>query len=296
MTPLAKRVAEISATEREYWKRNGFDKLLAPFPDGVKCFEMTQVYELIGALASDAQKRNNLAEAVAFLPAPATWIEYREPQHLQNLRPKRDSLPAIKGYFLVQKDANHASCVEITGVWIHGGFAFVPLPMADLPLLANVDPDGWALDSTLQQQQLLNIGEMRVDGSNVDWDQTLIAQQLHAYFLYSALSLINSPRVVNRTERQKSNKLEKFLERKNRKPYELLPWHEIFLDIAPPKEASDADEDAPTRLTGPKALHWCRQFLRIRLGKLERVRGHFRGDAAAGVVQSRYTVGIKPRC
>jgi hypothetical protein len=284
-------VAERSAAEPKWWRVNEYDKLLAPFPS-VKCFEVSAVHELAGMLGEQAKEKNSIAESLAFLPAPATWLEY--------------ALPADKGrggYLLTQKTETTASCVRLYAADVGPGTAFIPLPLADLPLLGTSDADGFALDSTLSQQELghqyladqadrilaeAGVRKARWDSSNVDWDRLLLDEQLGAYRLYALLSIINSPKIIDRSTHKPSSGLQKRLGRKATKPFELLPWHEIFLDVRPPPDGEH--DTGGGRLTGPKAFHFCRSFIRIRLGKLERVRAHWRGDPALGVSQASYRV------
>jgi hypothetical protein len=186
------------------------------------------------------------------------------------------------------------------------GTFFVPCPLADLPLLGTSDADGFALDSTISQQELgrhyladqaerivHDAGGMRKarwDSSNIDLDKVLLAEQRRAYRLYALLSIINSPKIIDRSTNKPPSGLQKLLARKaGGVGAGLLPWHEIFLDVRPPPDTGDHDGDG-TRLTGPKAFHFCRSFIRIRLGKLERVRAHWRGDPALGVSQASYRV------
>lgn len=291
MSPLAKYVAELSVNNRPWWLGNKYDKMLAPFPNDVKCFELSQVSELADVLAAQAQASGNIAEARAFLPAPVTWIEHRGTYQGGSM---------VSAYLLVQRDAASASCVSIVGMDIKGGTAVVPLPLAPLPLLGTSDPDGWAIESTLAQQALFSDNPLKVDmtgrsfadrtvkydGSHTDWSQQLADEQSRAYWLYSALSLINSPNIIHKTEHKASAKLGKRLAGRDQKPFQLLPWHEIHLDVTTEREDGNGGE----RLTGPKALHFCRQYIRIRLGKLERVRAHWRGDPSLGIAQGTYKV------
>ncbi len=282
MTPGAKWLAEHSVSARKWFLTNQYDKLLAPFPS-VKCFEISAVCELATMLAEQAREKNSLADSLAFLPAPATWLEFRD-----------EGQKTIAGYLLVQKTETTASCVSICLADVGPGLAFVPMPLADLPLLGTADADGWALDCTLSQQKLGSgeiplPGKARWDASNVDWDRLLLDEQQRAYWLYAALSIINSPKIIDRSTRKPSSGLQKRLGRKAGKPFELLPWHEIFLDVRLPSDGEAHGGDGE-RLTGPRAYHFCRSFIRIRLGKLERVRAHWRGDPTIGVSQASYRV------
>lgn len=284
MTPLAKWVAERSVAEPKWWRVNEYDTLLAPFPS-VKCFEVSAVFDLSGMLAEQAKEKNSIADSLSFLPAPATWIEYA-----------LEGEKARGGYLLVQKTETTASCVRVYAADVGPGVAFIPMPLADLPLLGAADADGFALDSTLSQQELghqaayerAGIRRARWDASNVNWDQLLLNEQSGAYRLYALLSIINSPKIIDRSTHKPSSGLQKRLGRKVGKPFELLPWHEIFLDVRPPPDGEHGA--GGERLTGPKAFHFCRSFIRMRLGKLERVRAHWRGDPALGISQASYRV------
>ena len=66
---------------------------------------------------------------------------------------------------------------------------------------------------------------------------------------------------------------------------------EIKLEITEPVDASH-DPSMEAHYTGDRALHFCRAHLRIRLGKLEIVRSHWRGDASLGIKQSRYRLAM----
>jgi hypothetical protein len=68
--------------------------------------------------------------------------------------------------------------------------------------------------------------------------------------------------------------------------YPLGAWNEILLHVTPPQEADDTEHEA--HLTGSRALHFVRCHLRIRLGQLELVSAHWRGDAGLGIRRSRY--------
>jgi hypothetical protein len=68
-------------------------------------------------------------------------------------------------------------------------------------------------------------------------------------------------------------------------------WYEIKLQVTKPRYVDDGAPHAD-QITGQRALHFVRKFIRIRLGKLEYVREHWRGDPALGVRQSDYRVSI----
>lgn len=296
MTPLAKALAEAAVSNPKWWRSSGNEKLLAPFPHDVKCFEVTAVMELADELGRQACERGNVVESLAFLPAPVTWLEYRYT--------REDGTPAVNGYLLVDQGNNTATVASTIGLEINGRTTFIPIPLASLRLLNEADPDGWAIDSILEHEGVdvetyakkiwhglyppLRNG-VHPPPEEHDPDRQLDDAQERAWWLYAMLSLINSPRIVARSDHKPSSGLQKFLNRKGDGQYNLLPWHEVFLDITPPPEATEA-AGAP-RLTGPRALHFCRQHIRIKRGKLELVRAHYRGSADVGIAQTQYRVG-----
>jgi hypothetical protein len=296
MTPLARALAEAAVSNPKWWRESGNEKLLAPFPNDVKCFEVSQVAELADELADQAYARGNVVEALTFLPAPVTWIEHRYI--------REDGKSALQAYLLVEQGEKTASVVNTIGLEVNGRTVFIPISGGDLRLLDAADPDGWAIDATLVNQgvDIVSYSKDLVRGlyplrdrpgfvpDERDEDSALDNAQRRSWWLYSALSLINSPRIVARSEHQASTRLNKFLNRKGDGPYNLLPWHEVFLDITPPPEAAEEDGGG-TRLTGPRALHFCRQHIRIKRGKLEMVRAHYRGSAEVGIAQTQYRVG-----
>jgi hypothetical protein len=294
MTPLAKALAEAAVSNPKWWRSSGNEKLLAPFPHDVKCFEVTAVAELSHELAQQAFERGSVVEALAFLPAPVTWLEQRYT--------RADGSRALQAYLLVDKGDNTATVVSTIGVDINGRTTFIPIPLGSLRLLDAADPDGWAIDATLENQAV-DVGDyarnlvrdlyptrsgVQLPPSERDVDAALDDAQVRSWQLYATLSLINSPRIVGRSEHKASSGLNKFLARKSGAPFQLLPWHEIFLDITPPPEA---EMDGGTRLSGPRALHFCRQHIRIKRGRLEMVRAHYRGSAEVGIGRANYTVG-----
>ncbi|TIV65184.1 MAG: hypothetical protein E5V86_12835 [Mesorhizobium sp.] len=110
-------------------------------------------------------------------------------------------------------------------------------------------------------------------------------------FILTVLAMINTPKIIGRRQHMPHRGLEKRLlgKRPNIGKFPLKAWTEILLHITPPKDAS-ADAATEAHLTGSKALHFCRAHLRIRLGHLERVRAHWRGDPSLGIKRSRYKV------
>lgn len=109
-------------------------------------------------------------------------------------------------------------------------------------------------------------------------------------FVYFALAIINTPRVVGREEHAPNKGLEKRLRTaKVGERFKLLPWTEIRLEVSKPEEIEDG-EPHEAILTGKRALHFCRSHIRVKQGKIEYVTSHWRGDPTLGIRQSKYTV------
>jgi len=103
--------------------------------------------------------------------------------------------------------------------------------------------------------------------------------------LLAILSIINTPRLFARDEHPPHKGLVRDLHRAGHD----LPIHAsttIRLDIEP--SAGEARPGA--RLTGPKALHWCRAHLRLQLGKIVLVKAHQRGSEDVGTRDADYAV------
>jgi hypothetical protein len=113
--------------------------------------------------------------------------------------------------------------------------------------------------------------------------------------LVALLAMINTPRVVGRRQHMPHAGLQKALARARQMVGKspLRAWSEIVLEVTPPDLHHDEDP-RELRLSGAKALHFVRAHLRIRLGHLELVSSHWRGDPALGIKQTRYRV-VPPR-
>lgn len=132
------------------------------------------------------------------------------------------------------------------------------------------------------QGTILNI--MR-DGVN----DLQIMSELHRH-LIGNLILINSPKLFGRVTHVPHRGLESRLTTHfGVGKFPLRAWTELKLEVTKPLEIDDG-EPHEAHLTGRRALHFVRKHIRIRLGKLEYVTSHWRGDAAIGIKQTRYKV------
>jgi hypothetical protein len=104
------------------------------------------------------------------------------------------------------------------------------------------------------------------------------------------LAIINSPRIIGRRVHQPHKGLARELKRRDIGIGQLLPWHEIKLEVTKPRDIYDGEQHEDV-ITGRRALHFCRKHLRLcHSGTLTYVREHWRGDPAFGIRRGRYHV------
>lgn len=245
MTPLALRIVKeltLPVKRRTFDDRAGLLQRM----DDVHCFECSEVVELARSLKGHFPT-HGIDERSTFLPAPKTWIEWRNPS-------------GRTGYLLEERNG----AVRITGAVSDGSWAINHL----LPL---------DYRSKAQNPNLLRLSQYLADGDESSEE-----------FL-ALLSIINTPRVIGRRQHMPHRGLERRLTRAMgvQGKFPLNAWTEIKLQVSPPKDMS-GDASTEAHLTGQKALHFCRSHIRIRLGRLEVVRSHWRGDASLGIKRSRY--------
>lgn len=221
------------------------------------CFEVSAILDV----ASDLHFRqldNPLPEERLFLPAPKTWIEWKTSEHWfglllleQNLCNADYTIVKLCTTSLDRLWPPYFECTGLTPEHVRG--AFCP---------------GF---EKARRQKLLD--------------------RIAPHPIAALLALINTPQIVGRRQHMPSRKLEREVMKRRGSgvQFPLRAWTEIRLEITPPRDAM-LDEPHEAHLTGAKARHFVRKHLRIQHGKLVTVKAHWRGDAALGIKQSRYTV------
>jgi hypothetical protein len=219
--------------------------------DGVHFFEGSAVLEIAQNLAMDLGRRPEARDKLAFLPAPRTWLEIHCGQ-------------AGRIGLLIEEESDNSARVTMVTSKSRGG----ELPTFHIPLRGNPAMGGYQPGPTMPATVRESFGRM-------------------ASALYGFLAVINSPRVIMRRQHMPHRGLERRLvaQRGNVGKWPLQGWSELVLKVRPP-EIDDEDHEA--HLTGARALHFCRAHIRIRLGRLELVSSHWRGDPALGIKQTRY--------
>lgn len=227
------------------------------------CFECSAVQNAATALfldsdgcwRADADKR---MPREVFLPSPLTWIEFT----LQH----KDGRKQRQGHLMV----DDGSLVRIRSVVSESGeIALAPGALS----FGSYQSEAWGTYFNSYPR----------DEEAQDWVFEMVMS------FHGLLAMINTPRIIGRREHMPHAGLQRRLARDRHMPgkYPLRAWHEIVLEVRPPVVD---DSEHEVNLTGQRALHFVRCHLRIKLGRLELVSAHWRGDAALGIKRARYVV------
>lgn len=252
MTPLMHKIVKeltLPASKRSFVDMGN----IIPELDDVHPFDCSDVLELAMDLGAEcktwAQFLETLQTEYLFLPAPKTWLEFRTTDG------KRCGALFVQGENNQIK--NFYVCMDGSD-GIAGNFWSFPC-----------DTMRSYLDFCDKESLKCGVGRLMI-------------------FL-AMLVMINQPRIIGRKTHQPHKGLAKAI--KNAKGHSIAhpfrAWTEITLDVSPTQDVSD-EEGFETRLTGKKALHFCRAHLRLWMGKLIFVKSHWRGSPALGLKRSRY--------
>lgn len=258
MTPLAHAVAVEMCKpvpERRLVDHDHVQSRLLEFA----FFDCSAVAEMLEEIAP---KVVDLAEGpLCFLPAPRTWIEFGRGAF------------GLSGRLaiLAETEDDGTVTIRMAGQTIEGD-----------PVLS--EPAAW----------MPGMGSAKVR-QNLAWEKSgLTPGREIASILILALALINTPRVIGRRQHMPHAGLQRKIAAAKGMvgKFPLHGWTEILLEVAPP--AVDCVEHE-ARLSGGKALHFCRAHLRIRNGRVEFVTAHWRGDPSLGMKRTRYRVAPPKR-
>jgi hypothetical protein len=268
MTPLAhKIVSELTLPLNKRTFRDS-GSVLRDMGD-IHCFECSDIQELAASFGRELTKADEPSIKLQFLPAERTWIEFKRQE----------------GRFgLWCSKANHKNkeiiAIKICCADASGGFGSFPFFFA-------IDTENWSGKEfseivMVNPNSTINHMELNKTKSNING---MIRDAL------GYIACINTPKVIGRKQHMPHRGLERALlqQQKIIGKYPLNAWHEIKLEVTPTMDCSHLP-GYEARLTGRKALHFCRAHLRIKRGKLEIVKQHWRGDPALGIKQARYRV------
>lgn len=190
----------------------------------------------------------------ALMPAPVTWLEWGGRGLL---------LEAYNGHFLVY--------TRVIGDNGDGPVDYMGAPIGSIGI--NEDGVAWVVSG-------------RQAKGDLDPELVLIMTPVVLSEVLAALALINSP--AAREERVEPHRgLERNIARlmpKQREPMRGIIHTKVSI-------GSWAHGDGKPRASShPKAYHFCRAHIRVKRGKIERVRAHWRGDPAFGYRLPSYSV------
>lgn len=269
MTPLAQRIVRELTLPLKARTFDDRKSLLLDMED-IHCFEISKIWDAVDTMAHAlslkagkpgeryGEKQIFTDAKLAFLPAPNTWIEWSAEK-------------GRVGMLLSETDVNGQPVALVTVAASEGAYF-------------------WSAT-----RFLLHLGSSEKFGSLVlseaSFENGVTRQRIATwqFFLYTALAFINTPRIVGRSTYPAHRGVEKLL-RSSKEwhgKFPLKPWTEITLRIDPENGAAGEGSE---RLTGQRALHFCRSYLRFKGGKLEIVSSHWRGDGALGITRSTYKV------
>lgn len=162
-----------------------------------------------------------------------------------------------------QTDQDYAR-VDAVGKRRHDGALVISPHMCDLPLVSS--------------------GKLIADFTL----HNALSDSLLPWQTYAKLAIINNPQIFERRQHSPHLGLKKQLQRRKETSNLVCEkWIEIRLGVRL-SAASLRTGEPGELLTGRRAQHYVRSHLRIRLGKLEIVSAHLRGDPNAGIVHSTY--------
>jgi hypothetical protein len=225
---------------------------------------------VVGASMRDHfNNRGHFSRRLAFLPAQNSWLEFEESYTSVH----DGTLGKFRQAYLLfgESDSRHRAVVATISRNPGGEWAYVR--QAPIPL---VEADEQPVRCMEDHPEL----ELRR------------GQAPHSIFLlYGALALINTPRIIGRRQHMPHERVEreKLKALKLVGKFPLRVWTEIILKVAPPDDRT-GEPATEGHLTGEKCLHFVRTFLRVRMGQLEYVESHWRGNPALGMKRSRYRV------
>jgi hypothetical protein len=264
------------------------------------CSEVAQIAYPLASKTYDAfEKYDRVDQRLAFLPAEWTWIEVENPGFRDDTDPININVNEVMHgaqrpwtytyrtafVFIARKGVTHMVTERLSI-----GYETPHQPGT---------PRVWRLHS-LPPLPLVHSGlkphrtttHRNASGDIREFDKPTAAVMDFTH--YAFLALINSPRIIGqrlhypheRIEREKLKKL------KLVGKFPLRAWTEIILKVAMPEDQS-GEPSKESHLTGERCLHFCRTYLRVRYGMIEYIEGHWRGNPALGMAQSRYKVKIK---
>lgn len=270
------------------------EKVIQPIRVAQRFVLSPLVVETIDQLA-DPEKVESTRDHL-FTPAHYTWIEWREGSVGWGQSNRHGLLllgegPITSSTSLVVGQGLYAFDVRNTDFWPEPSILYFPITydLVSGKLLSLVNDNNSLVDyKTNLPPSLRNEVAVEQLFDQLTWTKNEIVNQVDqeklGAFLGAALALINTPRLSQRTLMEPNPKLQSAREKKGKLP--LLSWHEINLMI----DRGELGHGEPLTQTGEKAFHHVRTHLRLKRGKVEIVRPHWRGNPEKGVILHKHVV------
>lgn len=256
MTPLAHAILKDACLPRAQRAFKDESGIVADLYDA-HCFEVTEVMALANDLADDLGKIGVFHDTTSFLPAPKTWIEWREGD------------TRIAAFLCAEPGERWAERLYVMGEPRHRLYHASP-KKGRFPLAP---------------QRTLQVGEHRpITRKLIEADGGGSADSVLRIF--ALLLMINTTRGFNRRTHRPHAGLQRQVARARGKAgkFQLHGWTEIKLEVRPPSiETGEAQE---AWLTGGRAWHFVRAHLKPSNGVF--VSAYWRGDPALGMKRTRY--------
>ena len=201
-----------------------------------------------------------------FLPAPVTWLEFAFPSE------GGGAVFVCTNQVTGREKAISVYCLSPTQL----SALFVLEPKTHDTYMWDAGPPNMKTTKTALQEA--GFTDETIDGYH----------NSAARLIISALVAINSPKIVEFEPQQPSKLLERKLmdARVFDRNRPSSGWTRVTLGGAAVGRPTETDS---TEHTGPgKRLHYCRAHIRIARGKLQRVTGHWRGNAELGRTRAVY--------
>lgn len=274
MTPIAKFILDqlmMKPSKRKDSIRT-FEKHLKMMLENVHFFECSKIISLSDELSEKigAYNHNDIVEFFGpylFMPAPKCWIEVEDFKGIGPLAFFVETVNKVMGL-------DQAQVVMIVPERNFNEINLFPLGIIRQDSAIGIDAAG--RETFLKQRR---------DGNE---NEVTIMMQGWLFTVQNFLFLINQPRIIGKVVHPVHKGLAKNWKATGAR-YPLQGWTEIKLEVSKPPEIDDG-EPHQAHLTGHRALHFVRKFIRIRRGKMEYVSSHWRGDPNLGIKQKRYIV------
>lgn len=266
MTPLAQMITNLLLDKQIEPGATPWFKFLQS--SECHCFEVSAVQDLADQLICNHNWRVGEDQKL-FLPSPKTWLEWRNDGR---------SAGDAGRYGTLLEEWTHDDRSGERRITIN------ECMFVDGELGVNTENTAITTDSDGLTHYIFS-------SKGSEEDQGILVHNARTYCAF--LSLINTPRIIGRRDHMPHAGLQRKLARSYGMvgKFPLHAWTEIKLEVA---TIRDDGRERVTHLSGGKALHFCRAHLRLRLGKVEIVSSHWRGDPSLGIKQTRYSV-IPPR-